>query len=185
MRGIRQALMFVAFAACAACASGGTGTDNSDLSGMNPTDGAAADVVAADTSSQPMPESGNGGHDAGASDDSSGSMADGPSTSDSSSEDSAAPFDSSVGDTGGGLDSGVPDSALLDSGFDSSDAGCSTGPNASYLGTCTSCSISVTCLLRCASCTKKDQTQNLNPVVQLPCPGTTSVENNDGNLLCN
>jgi hypothetical protein len=182
--------MFVVFAACAGCASGGTGNDNGDLS-QNPTDGAVADVVAADTTRQGMPESGSGvdASDMDASDDSSGSMSDGPSTSDSSPGDSslgdsAAPADSSVADTGTIQDTGT-DTAVRDSGVDSSDAGCSAGPSPSYLSTCTSCSISVSCLLGCASCTKKDQTQNPNPVVQLPCAGTLSVENNDGNLLCN
>jgi hypothetical protein len=34
------------------------------------------------------------------------------------------------------------------------------------------------------SCTKKDQTQNPNPSLQLPCAGATSPTNIDGSLVC-
>ncbi len=178
--------MLVAFAACAACASGGTGSDDGDVSGT--TEGTAGDAVAADTSRQPAPESGSGaaGSDTGASDDSSsGSMSDSGSSSDAAEDSSegAAPGDSSVADTGASLDTGSPDTAVLDAALDG-DAGCSTGPTAAYQQTCTTCSISVTCLLSCASCTKRDGTQNANPTLQLPCPGTMSVQNIDGNLQC-
>jgi hypothetical protein len=60
---------------------------------------------------------------------------------------------------------------------------CYPGPNPGYAATCSDCNIGDTCLLTCASCTKIDGTQNLNPSVQLPC-ATGSVQNNNGTLGC-
>jgi hypothetical protein len=84
------------------------------------------------------------------------------------------------------LDTGAADVAVADTGADAPSDGssCSVGPSPSYQATCASCSISATCVLTCASCTKKDQTQNPNPTIQLPCPGTLSVSNDDGVLVC-
>jgi hypothetical protein len=105
---------------------------------------------------------------------------------DSPSSDGAAQ-DSTTPQMDAGTDDGSADAGLADvdaTEAAASDAGCSVGPGADYLASCTSCSISGTCLLTCASCTTKAQTQNQSPSVQLPCPGTMSVQNNDGVLTC-
>ena len=102
----------------------------------------------------------------------------------SSSPESGPTGDSMAPDTGSAPDTGPPRHRRAGHG----DQRCFDvlgRPAPSYQNSCTSCTVSPTCLLSCSSCTKRDQSQNPNPSVQLPCPGTMSVENNDGSLLCN
>ena len=110
-------------------------------------------------------------------------------TADSMAPDTGHPMDASATDTGladsGQADTGLADTGSADTGpLDSATAAsvCSVGPGAAFQLTCSGCSISA--VLSCASCTKKDQTQNSNPSLQLPCPGSMSVQNSDGVLSC-
>jgi hypothetical protein len=88
-----------------------------------------------------------------------------------------APADDGSVDTGA-ADTGATDGATADA------LDCSVGSGADYQASCTGCSIGASCLLTCTSCTTMAQTQNPNPSVQLPCPGTTSVQNDNGVLAC-
>jgi hypothetical protein len=109
--------------------------------------------------------------------------------------DGAPPADTMTAETGSTMDTGTPDTATPETGaetapVDAADAATcpasAAGPTPSYAATCTGCNIDFsTCVLSCTSCTRRDQTQNPNPLVQLPCPPTKSVENNDGSLICN
>jgi hypothetical protein len=97
--------------------------------------------------------------------------------------DSVPPADSTVADTGSPIDTGMPDTATSEGATCPASA---AGPSPSYLTTCTGCNIDFsTCVLSCTSCTRRDQSQNPNPLVLLPCPANMSVENNDGSLICN
>lgn len=86
--------------------------------------------------------------------------------------------DSTAPDVGTPTDGGPADTSTPDA------LTCSVGSGADYQASCTGCSISATCLLTCTSCTTDAQTQNPNPSLQLPCPGTMAVQNTNGVLTC-
>jgi hypothetical protein len=86
--------------------------------------------------------------------------------------------DSMAPESGGPTDGGSADTTTVDAPV------CSVGAGADYQASCTGCSISATCLLTCTSCTTDAQTQNPNPSLQLPCPGTMAVQNTNGVLTC-
>jgi hypothetical protein len=173
-------------ALCVACASGGGETSTSD-------DGSAPDVTTADGSAETSgpadsaPGVDSGGSAPDSTDDAPGSVSD--SSADTTAPASDAGDESTTGDSAS-IETSTADVAVHDTGADAppdapGDASsCSAGPSPSYQATCMTCSISATCVLTCASCTKKDQTQNPNPTIQLPCPGTLSVSNDDGTLVC-
>jgi hypothetical protein len=104
-------------------------------------------------------------------------------------QDSTIPAsDTGASDDSTAQDAGVADANPVDTGAadtsTSDGSTCSAGGGADYQATCTSCSISASCLLTCASCTTDSQMQNANPSLQLPCPGTMSVQNTNGVLTC-
>jgi len=144
-------------------------------------DGTSPGQDAGGTGSEGGNESGAGG-DAGegGTGGEAGTDATSPDASDSSATDGSV-TDGSVTD-GSVTESGPADTGVVDATGDGSN--CSVGPGADYQATCTSCTISATCLLKCASCTTKAQGQNPNPSLQLPCPGTMAVQNIDGVLTC-
>jgi hypothetical protein len=171
IRGRTVGMMVAALVLCAACAARtpvgfapeGTGDDASDLD------------AAGDTSS----EIGVG--------DSTGPSVD-SATSDSTSGQPDAAGEAMAQDTGGAAETGPGETGTPDTGApdatEQDAASCSVGAGADYQATCAGCSISGTCLLTCTSCTTKAQTQNPNPSLQLPCPGTQSVQNTNGVLTC-
>jgi hypothetical protein len=193
-------LTAVALLLCASCASGGaeqspdmaagddasTGPGGGDaLAERGSSSGSRDSSTAADSTSAP-------GDDGNATQDSSPSAAD--SDTDSTPPiDGAPPVDSAAADSSSPMDAGVPNPGARDTGVaDTSPAdGAScpsdaTGPNPSYALSCSGCAINpTTCVLSCTSCYRVDHTQTANPQLQLPCPGTKSVENSDGSLLCN
>ncbi len=196
-------LTIVALVLCSACAngssSGGFADDAASLDGTTEAaseggtpnaDGATEDSTApADAGAPEAAPAGDSSlaPDEGATEDSTAPLADGgdgAANADSMAPDAGHPLDSGPADTGiadtGLADTGTPDTGAPDAG--AGDAACSVGPVADYQASCSGCSIMA--VLTCASCTKKDQTQNLNPSLPLPCPGATSVQNTDGVLSC-
>jgi hypothetical protein len=174
IRGLAIGLVCMIGAPCVSCATGGGVT--SDGSGSD--DGSVADGTTLETSATA---------DSSAGSDTSSSSPDSSDVSSLTIDSSADPSDGVATTESGPVDTGAPDVAFHDAATADAPgdaATCSAGPSPSYAQTCTNCSISATCLLSCESCRKKDQTLNLNPWVQLPCPGTTSVWNNDGVLVC-
>jgi hypothetical protein len=91
-------------------------------------------------------------------------------------EDADVPSDGSAQDTGP-VDTGIPEVGPTTCQYDA-------GNGADYQASCTSCNLSPSCLLSCASCTNKGGSQVNNPSVQLPCPAGEAVQNNDGILTC-
>jgi hypothetical protein len=178
-RGHTVALLGAVGALCVACASGGAETSN----GFTSDDGSAADVTTADVSREASPVADSApGLDSAASSPDSSDDSTGSGTNDSSADASDGPATAESAAVDTGSSDVASETGAADASGDATS--CSAGPSPSYAATCTGCSISATCLLSCESCRKKDQTMNLNPWVQLPCPGTTSVSNNDGVLVC-
>jgi hypothetical protein len=183
--GPAMALLCAIGALCGACATGGGGTASSDDSSAPDVTADGSPETSAPADSSPGLDSSGSSPDSGddSPDDSIGSLSDSPADTTAPTSDAG---DGSTTSDSSSLDTGAADVAVQDTGADAPPdaSSCSAGPSPSYQMTCTTCSISATCLLTCASCTKKDQTQNPNPTIQLPCPGATSVSNDDGVLVC-
>ena len=154
----------MAAALCVACASGSSGTEAPGSNDASAFDAPMADASAGD-STPPAEDSGMG-----------------PQPSDAAGETMAQ--DTGEPEDAGSVDTGADETGVTDAGVDAGTCSVGPGPGANYQATCTGCSISATCLLTCASCTTKNQMQNPNPSLELPCPAAESVQNIDGVLTC-
>jgi hypothetical protein len=176
-----------AVAVLGACATG-------TLDTYGPADGAASESSVAETggkdsaapaegaATQDAPGPADTGVDAAAAGDGGADGGGGDGSVDATSPDASEGGSTDGSATDAATETGPSDAGPGDAAGDGSN--CSVGPGADYQATCTSCSISATCLLHCASCTTKAQTQNPNPTLQLLCPGTMAVQNIDGVLTC-